>query len=142
MGRNPVDGEDLDEDVEGTRSFAYHIATLADGDINRDCSEELRTLLTKMIDEASAREATVKGAFRLDLAIEVSDAGMVGITPSIKIKAPEKKRRGAGLWVTKGGNLSYEHPRQQLLPGLREVTGGRKEAPREVAQERVSAKEV
>lgn len=142
MGRHPVDEEDLDEDVEGARSFAYHLATIADGDINRDCSEELRDLLNKMVTEASAREATVKGVFRLELAIEVSDAGMVGIAPSIKTKAPEKKRRGAGLWVTKGGNLSYEHPRQQLLPGLREVTGGRREAPREVAQERASAKEV
>lgn len=126
------DNDEFEEETaEGPRSFAYHIATFSEGDLNRDCSRELRDLLFQLSEEANAREAPVKGTFKLELTIEVSDTGMVGIAPSIKTKAPERKRRGAHLWVTKGGNLSRENPRQQNLPGLREVTDGRSGALRE-----------
>lgn len=135
--------DDIEENEEGPRSFAHTIATFAEGELNADCSKELRDLLFVMHEEATRLEKPMKGSFKLELTIEVSEAGMVGIAPSIKTKAPEKKRRGSHMWVTKGGNLTHENPRQQTLPGLREVGGGRNEAPRDVTVTfRAGAKEV
>ena len=122
--------EDID-DNEGPRSFAHHILTFSEGDLNAECSEELRRLLFNLHEDAMKRSKPSKGSFRLELTIEVSEAGMVGISPSIKTKAPEPKRRSGHMWVTKGGNLTHENPRQTTLPGLREV-GGRNENGRDV----------
>lgn len=135
--------EELDEEIaEGPRSFAHQIATLCEGEVNIACSQELHDLLLHLRHEAQARRKNVKGELTLKLVLEVRDDDVVGIAHSIKTKAPEPRRRAALMWLSPGGNLTPENPRQQELPGLREVPGGRNEAPREVAPARAPAKEV
>lgn len=131
-----------EENEEGPRSFAHQIGTMCEGEVNLACSTELHDLLLHLRHEAQARCKKVKGTFKLELTIEVTDDDIVGIAHSIKVKAPEPRRRAAIMWLSPGGNLTPENPRQQTLPGLREVPGGRNESPREVAPGRAPAKEI
>jgi hypothetical protein len=120
--------EEINE--EGPHSFAHQIALMCDGETNAEASEEMHDLLKRLRAEASARRKKVKGTLKLELTLEVDDNDVVGLSYSIKCKAPEPRRQTQVLWLSKGGNLSPENPRQQKLP-LREV-GGRDEPAREV----------
>lgn len=137
-----TDDEDLDLDTEeGPRSFAHQVATLCDGDLNAAASQDMHDLLLALRSEAQARCKKVKGTFKLELTIEVNDDDVAGISFSVKTKAPEPRRRTAVMWLSPGANLSPENPRQQNLPGLREVAGGRNET-REVGAKPAATREV
>lgn len=110
---------------EGAHSFAHQVATLCEGEANEAISDEMFALLQSLRAEASARRKQVKGTLKVELFFVVDDNDTVGITYSVKKKAPEPRRQSAHMWLTKGGNLSPENPRQQKLP-LREVNGDRR----------------
>lgn len=134
---------EIDEETEeGARSFAHVVLTLCEGDLNTAASQELHDMLLHLRSEAVARNKTVKGEFTLKFVVEVTEDDVVGIAHSIKVKVPEPKRRTAHMWLSPGGNLTPENPRQQMLPGLREVPAGPKTAAREVAPARMTVKEV
>lgn len=117
-----TEDEELEEHTEeGPRSFAHQIATMCNGETNIEASQELHDLLLALRAEALARRKKVKGEFKLVFAIEVNDDDVVTISPSIKSKAPEPRRSGSIWWLTPGGNLTPENPRQAVLPGIREV---------------------
>lgn len=119
-----------EDQEEGPRSFAHTIATICEGELNSAASEELHRMVGYLEDEATGRRSKVKGKFKLELDLTVDDAGTVLFSYSIKTKVPEPRRQAAVMWITKGGNLSPENPRQTRLP-LREVQT-RRGAPREV----------
>jgi hypothetical protein len=115
---------------EGPRSFAHTMATICDGELNSAASEELHAAVKYLEEEAAGRRSKVKGKFKLEIDLQVDDNGTVLFAYSIKTKVPEPRRQAAVMWITKGGNLSTENPRQTKLP-LREVSS-RREPAREV----------
>lgn len=114
--------EELDERTEeGPRSFAHQLATMCDGETNIEASQELHDLLLNLRAEAAVRRKNVKGELIFRLSIEVTDHDIVTVAPPIKSKSPEPRRASTIMWLTAGGNLTPENPRQQTLPGVREV---------------------
>lgn len=116
---------------EGARSYARTVEMLADGSAQIEMSEELHGLLMALGEEAKARSSKVKGSMTVTLDLSVEPTGIVGVDYSIKTKKPDPRRPGSVLWLTKGGNLSPQNPRQQNLP-LREVGGSNEGPAREV----------
>lgn len=110
-----------EHEEEGTRSFTRALDAIADGDLVIDAGEELHKLLRQLRAEGDRRHGDVKGTFTLKLAITVERGGVVEIRPTITAKASDRKLSRGTLWMTPGGNLTPENPRQQKL-GLREVT--------------------
>ena len=111
------------ERPEGARSFARFLEKLADGDAHVELSEALHTLGAQLREEAIRVDNRVKGEITLKLAIEVEPNGVVAIRYDVKTKTPEAKRPSSVGWISTGGNLLFENPRQQKLP-LREVGSG------------------
>jgi hypothetical protein len=107
------------EEKEGPRSFAVFVRQLADGDAEREASEALHELLESLRKEAEAQGAA-KGILTLKFALTVDAMNQVEIAYDISTKEPTPLRPKAHLWITKGGNIVFENPRQQKLP-LREV---------------------
>ncbi|GAB5541342.1 MAG: hypothetical protein SangKO_011020 [Sandaracinaceae bacterium] len=126
----------MDEDYEdeGARSFTRALEMVADGDLVIDASAELFELNQALRREARIRRVAVKGTFTLKLQLVVEPNGPVEIHPSITTKRADRKTARGLLWLTPGGNLTAENPRQQNLP-LREVAMGDDE-PRDVGSDR------
>lgn len=116
---------------EGPRSFARFIEALGEGDVHAELSQELFELGRKLLSQARARMANVKGTLVLKLKFDADPKGVVDIEHSVEVKVPKPRRAAATMWLTKGGNLSPENQRQQVLPGIREVTAPAA-APREL----------
>ena len=114
---------------EGPRSFARFVEQVADGQCHNDLSQELHELLKVCGNDANARRDVSRGKLTLELSLKVDPepGRVVGVVYSIKTKHPEKKRPAGLFWLTKGGNLTVENPRQQTLP-LREVPAAKNEA--------------
>lgn len=108
---------------EGPRSFARFLEGLGDGDAVNELSEQLFELTGKLQDEALARGDKVAGMLTFKLAISADPRGNVGMVYDVEIKKPKPKRVPAIGWLTKGGNVTFEHPKQIKLP-LREVSAG------------------
>lgn len=124
---------------EGPRSFAVVFQTIADGEAHTEASEEMQALLKLLQDEARNTNGSASGSMTIKLGLKVDAKGVATISYSVDVKKPTKKRPGATMWVTKGGNLSPDNPRQQKLP-LRDVSSPN-EAPRTV-EANVSMREV
>ena len=112
MKRN--DEEKLIE--EGPRSFARFLEQVADGQAQLDLSDELYRLCLRLREEALAQTSAVTGELDLKLTIRVEPTGIVAIAYGIKRKEPAPKRPGSIMWLTEGGNLTPQNPRQQTLP--------------------------
>ena len=124
---------------EGARSFARFVEMVSDGACQLEASAELHKLCCALREDASARSNASKGELTVRFALTVEPSGVVGVAYEIKRKEPTPSRPKGVLWLTKGGNLSAQNPRQQTLP-LREVSGTAEPA-REVRDD-VSAREV
>ena len=109
------DGDESKEE-EGPRSFARFIELLADGEAHCELSETLQKLGIKLQEEAERTCQVAKGEIVLRLRFKVEDNGIAGVGYEIKVKEPEPARPGSVFWLTKGGNLTPENPRQQKLP--------------------------
>jgi hypothetical protein len=105
---------------EGPRSATVFVANLAEGACAAQLSEELHELARTMQREAYSRDTKVKGELTLKLRFVAKPNGVVDVEYKIKSKAPAKKTAPATLWLTDGGNLVNENPRQMKLP-IREV---------------------
>ena len=112
-----------EEVMEGPRSFARVIAELNHGSFEAEMAGELHQLLDRLAKEAGNR-GKAKGKIGITLAIEVAANGVVTITSDKKIVEPKVERGQSIFWLTRGGNLTNQDPKQTKLP-LREV-----EAPR------------
>lgn len=103
-------------DDEGARSFGVMLAAIEGGDLHDELSRVLRETCAELSRQADHYHAKAKGALSLKLAIEVDPTGIVVVKGSVEAKTPKPKRNGQAFWLTKGGNLSVENPRQMSLP--------------------------
>ena len=101
---------------EGPRSFARFVEQACDGDICSQASEALHELLKKLETDSSASSGVAKGKLTLTLTLGVDPRGQVAIGYDIATKEPKPARAGGIGWLTKGGNCTFENPRQQKLP--------------------------
>lgn len=116
---------------EGARSFAVLLQAIGEGTFHAECSEQLHELTRRL--EAHAYDfSKAKGTLTLALTVEIDREGVVTIDPDLKLKVPKPARKKGRFWVTPGGNLSPENPKQTTLP-LREVPAAR--APRDMGPE-------
>lgn len=104
---------------EGARSFAHWLTRLGDGQAAADLSQAMFELGGELRRHALDR-GEAKGELTLHLKFKVDNIGQVITTYQVKVKEPEPVRPASMFWLTKGGNLSVENPRQTTLP-LRQV---------------------
>jgi len=112
----------MSENREGARSFALFLQQLADGDAHSELSQELHKLNGHCQRESKARGQSVTGSLSLALTLKYEPNGIVGIGYKVQRKEPSPTRQGSVFFLTEGGNLSVDNPRQQKLP-LKEVGG-------------------
>lgn len=102
---------------EGPRSFGVILQKVADGAAEAELSRELFTLTKTLKDEARMRGAKVGGSITLKISLEAdSDDGVVKVSYDVTTKAPKPLRRNGHFWITAGGNLTAEAPKQSKLP--------------------------
>lgn len=116
MGR-----EREERDDEGARSFARFVEMVADGALHSEASEALHKLVCALEDDALDTHSTSKGELTIKVKLAVEPNGVVSVTYDLKAKEPVPTRPKGVLWLTKGGNLTPQNPRQQRLP-LHEVS--------------------
>lgn len=101
---------------EAPRGFAVLLGQIDDGALHAEISEvvqEVAKTLTAGVDNFGVDQ---KGSVTLTLKLKARKDGTILIEGDVKKKVPEL-RRGTGLfWLSPGGNLSPENPRQQKLP--------------------------
>jgi hypothetical protein len=128
---------------EGPRSFARFVEVAADGAVHAEVSGELHSLITKLQEESTTRDAVVNGELTLKLSFKAQPNGVVHLGYEIKRKDPKRKTTTGIMWITPGGNLSTSNPRQTDLPGIREViTGGGGAPARDVGEARGAGREI
>lgn len=106
--------------AEGARSFTRFLDRVDDGYGSIDMSIELQKLLKNMLDHAQSTRADAKGKYTLALNFTVAPNGVVNAGYEVSVRTPKRKTGKSTMWVTNGGNLSDDNPRQQKLP-LREI---------------------
>jgi hypothetical protein len=117
MSKTPMTPE---ERAEGARSFARALEGIGDGKCISEASEEFWALLRDIHTMAKSRgqDGEAAGALTLALKVSVNAKGEAEIGWDVTAKKPKKKRLTAVAWVTKGGNLTFEVPRQLGLPNV------------------------
>ena len=102
--------------TEGPRSFSVLITGLDDGAVHSDLSAGLQSMVSEIADQARMKDGKVKGVFTLKLTVSVDPKGVAEVAADVTVKTPPRKRSPSTVWVTKGGNLTTEIPRQEKLP--------------------------
>lgn len=105
---------------EAPRSFAVLLHEIGDGALLAHLSAELHDMATKCHDFALSEGADGRGELTLKLKLRVIKNGTASLSTDVTTKAPRAKLPPAGLWISKGGNLLTENPRQTALK-FREV---------------------
>lgn len=108
-------------DDEGARSATRFIEHVADGQCAADLSHAIHKLGLRLLAETRQRADKCSGEITLKLKFISEPSGIVGVGYEVNSKEPKSKTSGSVFWLTKGGNFSTDNPRQQSLPGIREV---------------------
>lgn len=108
---------------EGPRSFARLLEQIGEGDLEIELAAKMFELVAQCRGFADRYSREGKGTLTLVLNVAALGNGTVTVAGDIKTKTPTAKRAGSVFFLTAGGNLSVENPRQQKLP-LREVPTG------------------
>lgn len=137
----PNDPTNVDE-APPPPNFTFFLSRLANGEADANAAYEMQQLTMRLQEEAHARNGKVKGKFKLVINFIVDETDAVAIHYDISTAAPPRKTTPSISWLKKNGQLTDRNPRQQEIPGLRDVGGGKKEfrnvtapdagAPREV----------
>lgn len=110
---------------DGTWDFGVLLASIADGELRDEATDELHDLVEKLHERASASARNVKGTLTITLDVKVSSNGMLTIEPNVGSKLPRKVRKDTPFWVGKHG-LTQDNPKQQkLFREVKEVGGKR-----------------
>lgn len=109
------DDDDQPPSTEGARSFARVVEFACSGAMHADASEEFHQFLGKL-KKLAQRNNGAKGTFTLTLNVALDEADQAQLHYSLKSKVPETKRRNGAAWLTRGGNLTPDNPRQRELP--------------------------
>jgi hypothetical protein len=117
-------GELVDEEAP-PKSFARFLSILQSGDVEYDASCKLRDLVADLKAFADDFNQTGKGELTLKLKISVDPSELVQVNHEIIVKKPKRKSKLSNLWLDADGNVVPTDPRQQTLPGIRAVAGGR-----------------
>jgi hypothetical protein len=125
--------------IEAPRSFAVLLHEIGDGSLLAALSAELHDVVSKCQDFALNEGATGRGELVLKLTIKAEKNGTAALTTAITSKAPRAKLPPQGLWISKGGNLLTENPRQVRLKfvEMNKPAVEAREAPPPSAAERV-----
>ena len=115
-------------DKEGARSFARFIEQVDDGQAVIEISADMHKLLVELKEVAERSGNDAKGAIAVQFAFNVAANGVVDIVYNTATKGPKRKFARSTFFLTAGANLSTENPRQQKLPGLRDVPSPREYA--------------
>lgn len=127
---------------EGPRSFARFFEGIGEGDFHQEASEKLFELNNKLQEHALRTDSRVKGKLTLTFDVSIDQRGIMGVSSDCTIKTPKVKRAPAQAWCTKGGNVSFENPRQATLPGVLREVGGREIRQDDAGELRAAVKEV
>lgn len=106
-----------EEKEEGARSFARFIEKLAFGEAHSVLSEKLHRL-TQAVEAEATDSGGATGRLTFELVLKADAKGAFKLEYDVKIKEPKQQRSFGLAWATKGGNLTFEHPRQPGLPGV------------------------
>ena len=104
--------------TEGPRSFAVLLQGIREDDgttLNEEVSTQFHDFMKTLRAESISRDAKVSGTFTITFGVAVKK-GNATVSVDINAKTPKKKAPEVELWVTKGGNLTTEVPRQEKLP--------------------------
>jgi hypothetical protein len=102
---------------EGPRSFGVILQKVGDGAAEAELSRELFALTKTIKEEARMRPGKIKGTLTLKLEIEAEgDDGVVKVAFDVATKPPKPQRRNGHFWITEGGNLTSQAPKQTGLP--------------------------
>lgn len=110
------------EKDEGARSFAHLLTQIDEGSFNEELSAAMRELARDLNSYACKFRRDGKGEIAIGLRVAVDEKGVTSVVGEFKVKRPKVPRASSQFFLTVGGNLSLENPRQQKLP-LREVAG-------------------
>ena len=113
--------------AEGPHAFSRFLALLGDGAAHIELSQHLHELGQRLGREADAQGTKVKAELTLKVKLEYEPRGVVSAAYEIQRKVPAPRRPKSVLWLTSGGNLTPNNPKQQNLQ-FREVKGGRDDA--------------
>jgi hypothetical protein len=102
-------------DREGPRSAAVLLHEIGDGALLALLSNEIQTVVNACQDYALAEGAPGTGEITLKLAFKAEKNGTCAVRAEVKSKAPRAKLPPAAMWISKGGNLLVENPRQKNL---------------------------
>jgi len=109
----------------GTWDFGVLLASIADGELRDEVSDELRELIEKLHERATASARTVKGTLTISLDVSMASNGMATFAPNVTGKLPRKVRKDTPFWLGKHG-LTQDNPKQQkLFREVKEVGGTR-----------------
>jgi hypothetical protein len=100
---------------EGPRSFSVILNQLDDGLVHHECSTKLHALVSELYTRSIGEDRKLSGEITIKLKIDVRK-GVADVTAAVDTKLPRSKREPTTVWVTKGGNLTTEVPRQEKLP--------------------------
>ena len=103
-------------DREEPRSAAVLLHEIGDGALLALLSAELHTVVNACQDYALSEGAPGTGEIVLKLAFKAEKNGTCAVKSEVKSKAPRAKLPPAAMWISKGGNLLVENPRQKDLP--------------------------
>lgn len=89
---------------------------LEDGDFANAAGAEVQRLFAKLRAVAERKNANATGKITITLTVRMGAEGYTSVTPDIKTKAPEIKRRESMVFVDEDGDLvSRPVERQQAL---------------------------
>lgn len=117
---------------EGPRSAAVLLQHIDDGELHAELSETIQRVSSELVEIAEHASGKASGSITLTLKLAAKSNGTVAVSADVKSKTPKVVRPGSTFWLTDGGNLSPENPRQAKLP-LKPVEGPT--AVRELADE-------
>lgn len=108
-------------DTEGPRSAARFIEQLNYGECHTELSDKLFELGRQIRKLQIDRGGKLKGELVLSLKFATDGDGPCIVTYDVKSKPPATPKTGSVFWITRAGNMTREDPKQQSLPGIREV---------------------
>lgn len=101
---------------EGPRSASVLLQHIDDGELHSELSETIQRVSTELVEIAEHASGKASGTITLTLKLAAKSNGTVAVSADVKSKTPKVVRPGSTFWLTDGGNLSPENPRQAKLP--------------------------
>ena len=121
---------DLDPQDEGPKSISNLLHFVEEGQFHADLSRELLLLNGKLREHAQQR-GKAKGSISITIELNCDEYDTVRMKTDFKVKAPVPPRRETTMWLTPGGNLIPENPKQTKLPLAAVPAPATKEVPAE-----------